>query len=295
MESFSERIGISSKKTSLQLSDMDSDLRNSLWNVIYPFLNSLNYPPKKKKGSSEFMIGFQSRQLFICLRIIWVRYYKSPLDEIPYKDSGDAFKVIKAQFFNEKWNGVYDFIEFLLSLNYPPRFRKNFSRFVIGLNGVLKRELSGYRILGKHLVPITNKTEIELVEKVLSSPLKPINEHITRAIKLMSDRKNPDYRNSIKESISAVEAIATKIAGKKVSGLDAALKIVDSKVKLHGALKQAFCSLYGYTSDSSGIRHALLDDKDGLDFEDAEYMLVTCSSFVNYLLIKCQKANISLE
>ena len=55
-------------------------------------------------------------------------------------------------------------------------------------------------------------------------------------------------------------------------------------------MKSAFDKLYGYTSDQSGIRHG------GIDFvnapeEDARYMLVSCSAFVNYLKEKYAKVN----
>ena len=60
---------------------------------------------------------------------------------------------------------------------------------------------------------------------------------------------------------------------------------------LHGALKSAFNSLYGFTSDSNGIRHALLDETN-LTFDDAKFMLVTCSAFVNYLKSVMAKAHI---
>jgi len=40
--------------------------------------------------------------------------------------------------------------------------------------------------------------------------------------------------------------------------------------------------MYGYTSDADGIRHKLLDEAT-IDFEDAKFMLVSCSAFVNLL------------
>jgi len=58
------------------------------------------------------------------------------------------------------------------------------------------------------------------------------------------------------------------------------------------SLKQRIWNLFyindGYTSDENGIRHG------GIDFtnapaEDAKYMLVSCSSFVNYLIEKWSK------
>ena len=63
---------------------------------------------------------------------------------------------------------------------------------------------------------------------------------------------------------------------------------------IHGALKQGFLSLYGYTSNGDGIRHAMMDETN-LDQEDALYMLVTCSSFVNYLISKANKLNITMK
>ncbi|MGR6868629.1 AbiJ-NTD4 domain-containing protein, partial [Acinetobacter baumannii] len=54
---------------------------------------------------------------------------------------------------------------------------------------------------------------------------------------------------------------------------------------LHPAFKKALTSLYGYTSDSDGIRHALLDEST-ISYSDAKYMLVSCSAFINYVIGK---------
>ena len=72
------------------------------------------------------------------------------------------------------------------------------------------------------------------------------------------------------------------------------MKVLTDKIELHTALQQAFKKLYGYTSDADGIRHALLEEA-SLDFEDAKFMLVACSAFVNYLKIKASKVGIQLE
>lgn len=103
----------------------------------------------------------------------------------------------------------------------------------------------------------------------------------------------PDYRNSIKESISAVESLAQIISGDKKAELGKALKIIKDKIGLHTALEQGFSKLYGYTSDSDGIRHSLSEEST-LDLEDAIYMLTSCSAFINYLIIKSDKSGIKL-
>jgi len=93
---------------------------------------------------------------------------------------------------------------------------------------------------------------------------------------------SPNYRNSIKESISAVEAMRQIITGTKSTLGQAVKKLKDNGVQIHPAFEGALDKMYGYTSDAEGIRHALLLEST-LDSTDALLMLVSCSAFVNYL------------
>jgi len=70
-----------------------------------------------------------------------------------------------------------------------------------------------------------------------------------------------------------------------------ALKDLKKAIPIHPALEQGFLKIYGYTSDGDGIRHALTDEPN-LDQEDALFMLVASSAFVNYLVVKANKASI---
>ena len=70
---------------------------------------------------------------------------------------------------------------------------------------------------------------------------------------------------------------------------DKALKQLKKRLGLHGALEKAFSSMYGYSSDADGIRHALMDEPN-LAFEDAKFMLVACAAFGNYLKTKAARA-----
>jgi hypothetical protein len=45
------------------------------------------------------------------------------------------------------------------------------------------------------------------VEAAAATEEDAVSEHLNTAIGFLSDRKNPHYRNSIKESISAVESL----------------------------------------------------------------------------------------
>jgi hypothetical protein len=101
-------------------------------------------------------------------------------------------------------------------------------------------------------------------------------------LELLSDRTTPDYRNSIKESISAVESLVARTLKAEKGTLGQLIKRLEDEIGLHPALKTAFNSLYGYTSDESGIRHALTEG-DKVDFHDAKFMLVVCAAFVNFV------------
>ena len=119
-------------------------------------------------------------------------------------------------------------------------------------------------------------------EAARDSRLAGVSAHIECALEHYADRENPNYRNSIKESISAVESIARVVSGRDKATLGDALKTIEESGQLHPALKKGFLNLYGYTSDEQGIRHAMLDEPN-LTAADARYFLVSCSSFVNYL------------
>ncbi len=166
-------------------------------------------------------------------------------------------------------------------------------------NEILEREFSGYRFIDNQISPITNRNEIEEIENAISqsgefTALRGVNIHLKSALEKLSDKKSPDYRNSIKESISAIESVAKAISENPKDSLGGALDKIKGKIKLHASLERGFKQLYGYTSDSDGIRHALMDDHN-CDFEDAKYMLVSSSSFINYLIVKANKAGVSLE
>lgn len=64
-------------------------------------------------------------------------------------------------------------------------------------------------------------------------------------------------------------------------------KLESSGVKIHQQIKNAFEKLYHFTNDKqTGIRHALIEEAYNPDFDEAKFMLVTCSAFINYLKSK---------
>lgn len=274
MKSFSQRKGLKPVKNIIQVESMDNELRNALWNALF------NCHWKHMK---EVPYKDSNRVYEAILEIIWQKYFKSPLDTIPLYMK-ECLSHIRKYYFSCEWNEVYDFVEFIANFC---QLSENNLAFIKIFNEVLESELSAYRFVGGQITQITSEEEISEIEEALESVklLQPVTHHLKTALDYMSSRKSPDYRNSIKESISAVEAMSQYVTGDKKATLGKALKVIEEKVGLHPALKSAFNSLYGYTGDAEGIRHALMEESN-LRFEDAKFMLVACSAFVNYLKAK---------
>lgn len=261
---------------------MDTALRTGLWNGLTKCYWS---------DSSMFHSLNEHAPLRALVEAIWMDHLHRPLDTLNYTWQ-HAYAEIREHFFGCEWFEVYDFVEFVAG-RYPDRKRNE--TFMGGCNGILKREVSAYRFVGGEIAEMTSEEEVEAIEDslVATRSIKAVNDHIRRSLELLSDRKSPDYRNSIKESISAVEALCNLIDASGKKSLGACLKIIRTKVNMHPALEKAFNSLYGYTSDENGVRHALMDESE-LDLEEAKFMLVSCSAFVNFLLAKCSKADIEI-
>ncbi len=181
-----------------------------------------------------------------------------------------------------EWFERLDFIEFCVQKN------EDRTAFVKLCNIFFEREMSAYRIVGNEIVQITSEEEIAEIEKSLNlgDKFSSARTHLQTALQLLADKKKPDFRNSMKESISAIESLCKIITGDKNATLGDSLKVIEKKYPLHESLKKAFSALYGYTSDSGGIRHSFKDEVSDLKFEDAKFMLVICSAFVNYLIAK---------
>jgi hypothetical protein len=275
MKSFSQRIGKTPIKSVIQTDTLDEDLKNALWNGLTIFYWDGKIQNDWIKSNTNDVVIFLTR--------IWIHFFKYKLDEMP--GSFDRLHpIIKKYFYSCEWYQIYDFIEFV-TLNYTPdHYSQTNEGFIEYCNNVFERELSAYRFVNGTLTQISSKEEVESIEEALNitDNLKPVKTHLNRSLELFSDRKNPDYRNSIKESISAVESYCSILTGNPKATLGQALKQIEKDNNIHPALKSSFSSLYGYTSDADGIRHALLED-DNLNQEDAKFMLVACSAFINYL------------
>lgn len=271
---FSKRKGLTPVKIEIQRTNIDNDLRYGLWNALHLAL--------WEKYDGSYYVRFEDSNLFWLFRKYWHNLFKLPIDNMPHNFQ-NVIEKIRKSFFEFKWHEVYDFVEFTAQ-NCPDELKGDFIEFV---NSLLEKELSAYRFVDEQLTDITDEQEIESIEIAINSSDKfsGTKIHLKAALSFLTDRQKPDYRNSVKESISAVEALCVTLSGDPKATLGASLNSIEKSHSLHPAFKKALTSLYGYTSDSDGIRHALLDESN-ISYSDAKYMLVSCSAFINYVFGK---------
>ncbi|WP_034041355.1 AbiJ-NTD4 domain-containing protein [Wocania ichthyoenteri] len=272
---FSERLGYKSIKQELQFEIIDIELKNSLWTIFLD--NYINKLERKNYTTGR-------KELYIYTYSLWLNFFKLPIDTSPisqdqYVSKDSLINHIRKFFFSDKteWYEIYDLIEFSGKYSKGDYFEL--------FNKIFEREKAGYRFLNSQIVPISSKEEIQAIEDAISNndSFKSVKTHLETSLKLLSDKQNPDYRNSIKESISAIESMCKIFIGDDKSTLGQTLKKLENDGHLHPALKKAFSSLYGYTSDDAGIRHALIESDREIDFYEAKFMLTTCSAFINFL------------
>lgn len=274
---FSERVG--AVRVEIQIASMNERLRNALWNFIRSILP-----------------GARTGPLYEVVHMITVGVLKKPIDDINRRWPAAPRDWLFDQYKNMSWAEVYELLEFVVKNAHGVSVgRYKTEELTPVVNQLLEEEHAAYRFVGGELTPMTNPAEIAEIEAALAKAratgLEGVHEHIKQGLSLLGKRPDPDYRNSIKEGISAVEGVVKLIEGARGGGLHAALEALSVRIELHPSLKAGLENLYGYTSDEGGIRHPILAESN-VDETDARFMIVTCSAFVNFLISKAETAGL---
>lgn len=174
---FSQRIGKMPLKVEIQKESMDQDLRIGLWNAFQLYyLDKVN----------SYLISNTQFKLFF--KLMWLEFFKLPIDNMDdiYRNT---LQHIKKWFFECEWYNIYDFIEFVASVNSPA----NSQQFKAFCNTMLEREFSAYRFVDNYLIEITDENELkeieEAIEKSRETKLTGVHEHLKTALSMLSNRK----------------------------------------------------------------------------------------------------------
>lgn len=274
MALFSERYGYTKPSDIIIRENITPEVLNAICNCIDDLIDKLDVIDNTIHSTgSTFAIIEQE---------IFIHYFNQLRSNYKF-----GFSIKYLQTATSEWYKKLDILELILkylkliSNDGDYYYNEAYNNFVESLNTEFKRLNFGYYIIEDKITEVTSEEEIKTIETALTTSNSNIREHLSRALELYSKRPVADYRNSIKESISAVEAISRNITGENVLNFK---KMEKKGVIVPTVLRKAFECLYGYTNDrTTGIRHALMDDTNAPQAEEALFMLVSCSAFINYL------------
>jgi AbiJ N-terminal domain 4 len=277
-------MGLRPVRTLVQRDSLDEETRIELWNITLGLERALTAAERHDINTV----------LDTVTSSIWAWSFNRPRDEEP--STNQVWGGVKNQILKAEWVDTLGLIEEIIG--YAKRFEQWKTEdvvpvFIKAFNGTFENFLVGYRFIDLKLVPLDSEVDLEAINTALddAKPFKGARHHLEQATGLLADRKKPDYPNSIKESISAVESVCRVVTGEQTLG-GALKKLKDSGVKIHPALEGGWSKMYGWTSDADGIRHSAIEAPDA-DQALAKYMLVACSAFVSLVIELGRKADLT--
>jgi hypothetical protein len=279
---FEQAEGVEPLPAQLKTKELSQELRALLWNTLYRSL-------KSSVSSPSWMAADVAGRPFITgkwkniLLSAWVERDHKMVDE--FSADFQKNKIYVKNVMEGTYATVFGFIQFVLRHPDCP------GHLATLIGDALHNGRAPYRVLDNTtLVPIGSDHEAATIQRAFSDlekeELHGARSHLKSAGSHLTGR---DYAASIRDSIHAVESAVCAITGSK--DFTKALNLLKEDAPIHGALKSAILSIYGYTSDERGIRHSLLDQEEALvDEADALFMLGACASFVSYLINKARSA-----
>jgi hypothetical protein len=270
---FSQRTGLEPIPPQLKLGEVSAELRRLLFYYVSLEIDRESYAPY-----SAAIFKDEWKRVAMDLHVLFFKQPADRFDHGAYENRQRLNAFIQGASVGELCN----LVEFLV------RHR--------GCSAELKRELSSafvsaraaYRVFdNKYIAAIgTDEQAAAFQRAIADAETKNATAARKQLIAAGVALRDRDWVGSVRESIHAVEAMAVRLAP-GTDTLGAALKVLDQQGHLHGSLKAAFGSLYGYSSDQEGVRHALVfEDEAKVDEADALFMLGACASFISYLLAR---------
>lgn len=276
---FSDRNKIKEENTTIQTNSLDERTRVAL-------CNSTNIIVSKGILYNDNVYAWVTQKF---IKQLYSNVYGQVVDWNKDYDRKPVIATLLDTIMTDEYDAVLTVVEYITGeidrFNAPYGFVHENNRHKASAlyNKVFEAEYVGYRFVDERIIPITDSVELSEIECATANDHDSVREHIDKALHFLSDRNSPDYANSIKESISAVERMCSIIVGKATSLGDALSNLQKKGVAIHPQLRSAFEKLFAYTNGASGIRHAGELGGEDSTFEEAKFMLVSCCAFVNYL------------
>lgn len=262
----------------LKTREISEEFRAVLWAYIYEELKD-----SEVRGSEGSHLGDRWDTI---LRDEWIYRAHNAADEYPWRFPKIVERV-KAQILGANWSSLLGWLEFVLK--HPSRP----DNFANQIDHYMQSCRLAYRVFDSIVIcPICSEADRQTIEgafaDLAASEFHGARKHLSDAAGKLTAG---DDAGSIRESIQAVESVIRVL--EPDGDFSKALAKLEAKTKIHGALKAGFNSIYGFTSDAQGIRHALLDKASAdVDETDALFMIGACAAFVSYLINKARTAGL---
>ena len=270
---FSQRTGLAPVPPQLKLGEVSTELRDLIYYYISLEIGRESYAPY-----DAVVFKDKWKRVAMDLHVLFFKRAVDKFSHSAYENRQNLNVFIQ----RAEVGKLFDLVEFLVR---HPNCSLELKR-ELGEAFVMAR--AAYRVFdNSYIAAIGTDEEAKAFERAVAdaeskNAIAARKQLIAAAVAL----RNSDWGGSVRESIHAVEAMAVRLAP-GTDTLGAALKVLEQRGHLHGGLKAAFGSLYGYSSDEEGVRHALVFSNEAqVDEADALFMLGVCASFVSYLLAR---------
>lgn len=271
---FSQRMGYEPVPAQLRLGEVSSELRRLLDYGIHLEI--------RREARSSYDGDYLSSRWERISHDLHVQFFKKKASSFQNK-SFIIRKDLEEFFYGASIGKLFDLIEFLI------RHPKCETTLYDDFSQAFVSARAAYRIIDRHIVAIgTEQQGAAFVMAIAATEAIGADAARKHLIEAATCLRSGDWSGSVRESIHAVEALALQLSP-ETTGLGPALTAMERRGHLHGGLRAAFSSLYGYTSDEKGVRHALVFRSQAqVDEADALFMLGACASFVSYMIARMQ-------
>jgi hypothetical protein len=254
------------------LKAMASSLRNSLWNLLYRVVSATDH----------------SRTVWTAvLRGACLAFFKEPIDDLPAADNEASRLSFRERFFALPDHRIFDLFEFLLgndSAGIKEVDRKLIRR---SLNEVLEQEGAPVRLLRDRFVPLPDSLGFDAVataeEKLNLFDLAAGSRHLATALAFLSRRPEAAAQEAVREALLAVAAVVHTIGGGEGKIALGTVAPVSKSLEIPPGLLAGMEATLRRCHALSGLPGAP-PDGGSVDLPEAAFLVVSCSSVINYLL-----------
>lgn len=265
------------------IENMSMELQVALWDALELFM---------EPEAAGF--GYPSYKYPSFMKALW-RFWSYTNDAFRDYRPIDMKRVIKKNFFELSGGEVYNLLH-CLSQSIPEEamlltHQGNLPQkalLIFSLNDVLEEKQAACRFVNDILTPLSDKIEIETVEQALDCELQNVKTHIQQAtIKL----KDKDYKNCVHQAVCAIESFARITLNEPKPTLGGLIDKLCEKLGLDKSFSKLLHMLWGISSNNA--RHSEDSAHMEINESEAKFFLVTCSSIINYMLLKVPEIQIS--